>query len=251
MIDTHCHLDACDEPVDVVVARAREAGVERILAIGMNDESCRHALEAAEQHDEVYVAIGRHPHESAGFNDLSLRELAVLLDHPKVRAIGETGLDYHREHAPEPDQRIAFETQVELAAQMHLPLVVHTRDAAADTFAILERTAAAQGVPVVLHCFSLVEHIDECIEFGYYCSFAGNVTYPNATELHEAAQRIPNELLLVETDAPFLSPQPQRGKKNEPAFVKSTAAFLAELRGQTYEQLEAVVQSNAEWVFRW
>jgi TatD DNase family protein len=250
VIDTHCHLDACDDPVVDLVTRARDAGVQRVLAIGMNSASCQQALQAAEQHDEVYASVGRHPHESDGVNDAALDEIAAFAQHSKVRAIGEAGLDYHRDYAPRDDQRLAFQLQIELAQRLHLPLVVHTRDATEDTLEMLER-GAGHGVPVILHCFSLADRVGECIECGYYCSFAGNVTYPQAKELQRAAEQVPDELLLVETDAPFLSPQEYRGKPNEPAYVRSTAAFLAELRGQTYEQLEAVVQSNAEWIFRW
>jgi TatD DNase family protein len=250
MIDTHCHLDACGEPAEELVARARDAGVNRILAIGMNTSSSRHALDAAKAHEEVFVAIGRHPHESEGFDDDSLAELVEHVEDDKVRAIGESGLDYHRDYAPRTDQARAFEAQIELAGDVHLPLVVHTRNAADDTFAALER-GSGHGIPIIMHCFSLADRVQECIERGYYCSFAGNVTYPNASELQQAAEIVPNELLLVETDAPFLAPQEYRGKPNEPAFVRSTAAFLADLRGQTYEQLESVVQSNAQWIFRW
>jgi TatD DNase family protein len=167
-----------------------------------------------------------------------------------VRAIGESGLDYHHDYAPRELQVSAFEYHIELAQELHLALVVHTRDAADDTFALLEQHAA-HGIPIIMHCFSLSDHVEECIERGYYCSFAGNVTYPNASELQQAAEKVPDELLLVETDAPFLAPQQYRGKPNEPAFVRSTAAFLAGVRGQSYEQLESVVQSNAEWIFRW
>jgi TatD DNase family protein len=250
MIDTHCHLDACEEPPERLVARARDADVSRILAIGMNAKSCWHALRVADEQEEVFVAIGRHPHESEGFDDAALDQLMALSDHPKVSAIGESGLDYHRDYAPREDQMRAFELQIELAQELHQPLVVHTRDAADDTFALLEQRAAS-GIPIVMHCFSLSDRVEECIERGYYCSFAGNVTYPNASELQQAAEKVPDELLLVETDAPFLAPQEHRGKPNEPAFVRSTAAFLADLRGQSYEQLEAVVHSNAEWIFRW
>ena len=250
MIDTHCHLDACEEPPTQLVARARDAGVSRILAIGMNAESCRQALEVADDQDEVFVAIGRHPHEAEGFDDGSVTELMMLSNHAKVRAIGESGLDYHRNYAPRADQIRAFEAQIELAQELHLPLVVHTRDAEEDTFALLDQ-GSGLGIPIIMHCFSLIDRVDECIESGYYCSFAGNVTYPNATELQQAAEKIPDELLLVETDSPFLAPQQYRGKPNEPAFVRSTAAFIAGVRGQSYEQLEAVVQDNAEWIFRW
>jgi TatD DNase family protein len=249
MIDSHCHLDACDQPVPKLVSRAAATGIGRILAIGMNPESCRHAIAAANEHEQVFVSVGRHPHEAADFDSADLEEIEQLAKDPKVRAIGETGLDYHRDYCPRDDQTRAFIAQMDLATRLHLPLIVHTRDAAEDTFDLLERHA--QGIPIVLHCFSMAEHVDDCIEAGYYCSFAGNVTYPKALELQTAAREIPNELLLVETDAPFLSPQEHRGKPNEPAFVRATASFLADLRGQRYEELEDVVQSNAEWMFRW
>ena len=250
MVDTHCHLDVCEEPVADLVARAREAGVDRMLAIGMNPESCRHALKASAEHDEVYVSIGCHPHEALGFDQTGLEQLAALADDPKVRAIGETGLDYHRSYSPREDQMRAFELQIELAHQLHLPLVVHTRDAERDTFVVLER-ASGQGIPIILHCFSLSDWVDECIERGYYCSFAGNVTYPKATELQEAAARVPDELILVETDAPFLSPQERRSKPNQPAFVTSTAGFLAELRGTPLHAMESILDGNAARLFRW
>jgi TatD DNase family protein len=249
MIDTHCHLDACEEPVGELVARAREAGVNRMLAIGMNGDSCRHALAAASEHEEIYVSVGRHPHESEQFDDDGLAEIEQLAAHRKVRAIGEAGLDYHRDYSPREDQRRAFVAQIELASRTRRPLVVHTRDATDDTFALL--ADHGDGVPVVMHCFSLVDRLDECIERGYHCSFAGNVTYPKAVELQEAAARVPDELLLVETDAPFLSPQERRGRPNEPAYVRATAEFLAELRGRPYEELETVLEANARSVFGW
>ena len=249
MVDTHCHLDTCDEPVADLVARARDADVTRVLAIGMDDESCRHAIDAAHAHEEVYVSVGRHPHETAGFEYADAMQIDELAADDNVRAIGETGLDYKRDYAPRADQKRAFEAQIELARDRHLPLVVHTREAEDDTLAMLGRHSL--GVPVIIHCFSMTSRIDECIERGYYCSFAGNVTYPKAAALHDAAARVPDALLLVETDALFLAPQSFRGKPNEPAFVRETAVFLAGLRGQTYEQLEQVVESNAAWIFRW
>jgi TatD DNase family protein len=250
VIDTHCHLDACEEPVADIVERARQANVTRLLAIGMNSGSCRHALAAAEAHEAVYVSVGRHPHETQDIAPEAIDEIEELASHGKVRAIGEAGLDYKREYSPPQDQQLAFELQIELALRLHLPLVVHTREAERDTFTMLDRYAG-KGIPIIMHCFSLTGWVYECIDRGFYCSFAGNLTYPQAGELREAARLIPDELLLVETDAPFLSPQDFRGKPNEPAFVRSTAAFLAELRGQSYEQLEQIVQSNAGWIFRW
>lgn len=249
MIDTHCHLDACDEPAGDLVGRAREAGVNRLLAIGMNGDSCRDAIAASDEHDQVYVSVGRHPHESEGFDDAALGEIEQLAAHPKVRAIGEAGLDYHRDYSPREDQRRAFVAQIELAQKLGRPLVIHTRDAADDTFEILERRA--DGVPVIMHCFSLTDRVEQCVERGYYCSFAGNVTYPKATDLQRAAEQVPDELLLVETDAPFLSPQGRRGRPNEPAYVRATAEFLADLRRVRYEDLERVVEANAARLFGW
>ncbi|MEX0993323.1 MAG: TatD family hydrolase [Solirubrobacterales bacterium] len=249
MIDTHCHLNACEQPVAELVDNARDAGVRRMLAIGMTNDSCRHALGTAAKHNEVFVAIGRHPHETEGWDDgdlVSLHELAV---DPRARAIGETGLDYKRDYAPRSDQRAAFIAQMELATELDRPLVIHTRFAADDTLALLDRHAA--GPDVIIHCFSLTDHVDVCIERGYYCSFAGNVTYPKATELHDAAMRVPDDLLLVETDAPFLAPQRWRGRPNEPARVVATAEFLAELRGTTYDNVEQVVERNAARLFGW
>jgi TatD DNase family protein len=249
MVDTHCHLDHCEAPVPQIVARARDAGVARMLAIGMTGDSGRHALSAADAHDEVYASIGRHPHESEGFDDAGLAELADLSRHPKARAIGETGLDYKRDYSPRPDQESAFVAQMELASELECPLVIHTREAAGDTLDLLARHAGDGDV--IIHCFSLTDDLDECIERGYYCSFAGNVTYPKAKDLQQAAARVPDELLLVETDAPFLSPQQRRSKSNEPAYVTDTARYVAEIRGSSYEELDRVVSANAARLFGW
>ena len=249
MIDTHCHLDHCDSPLDELVERARAAGVDRLATVGMDAASIEHALGAAAAHAEVFAIVGRHPHEAAGFAPGDRDEIARAAADPNARAIGETGLDYYRDHAPREDQRAAFEAQADLAAELSLPLIIHTRAAEEDTYAILGERAG--DVTVVMHCFSAPDRVDECVERGYLCSFAGNVTFPKAVELQDAARELPDELLLVETDAPYLAPQPVRGKRNEPANVALTAAFLAELRGVPYEQLEATVERNAERVFRW
>jgi TatD DNase family protein len=249
MVDTHCHLDHCEAPVSHVVSHARKAGVERIMAIGMTGESCRHALAAADEHEEVFACLGRHPHESEGFDDAGLAELEELCAHPKARAIGETGLDYKRDYSPRPDQERAFVAQIELARTLERPLVIHTRSAADDTLELLARHA--DGLDVIIHCFSLTDRVDECVERGYYCSFAGNVTYPKATDLQSAAEQVPDELLLVETDAPYLSPQRKRGKPNEPANVTATADYVAELRGTSYGELESIVAANSARLFGW
>ena len=193
--------------------------------------------------------MGRHPHYTEGFGDSDLEAIERAAAHPRARAIGETGLDYFRDHAPREDQRRAFEAQIDLAARTGLPLVIHTREAEDDTFALLRERAGE--LTVILHCFSAPSRVDECVERGYMCSFAGNATYPKALELQAAARELPEELLLVETDSPYLSPQPVRGKPNEPANVVATAQFVAELRGVSYEQLDAAVERNAARVFGW
>ena len=228
---------------------ARAAGVTRLATVGMHDESIERALAAAHEFDDVVAIVGRHPHYTEGFADADVEAIERAAEDPRARAIGETGLDYFRDHAPRDDQRRAFEAQIDLAARAGLPLVIHTREAEEDTFALLRERAGE--LTVILHCFSAPGRIDECVERGYMCSFAGNVTYPKAVELQAAARDLPEELLLVETDSPYLAPQPVRGKPNEPANVVATAEFVAELRGLSYEQLDATVERNAARVFRW
>ena len=249
MVDTHCHLDACASPPEELVERARAAGVHRIATVGTDPESIEFALAAAASHPEVEAIAGRHPHAAEGFGPGDLELIEGAAADPSVRAIGETGLDYYRDLAPREDQRRAFEAQLELAARVGKPVAIHTRAAEDDTFAILREHS--DRVTVILHCFSAPGRLEECVERGYLCSFAGNVTYPKAAELQEAAREVPDELLLVETDAPYLAPQPLRGKPNEPANVTHTARFLAEHRRVSYEELERLVEENAARVFAW
>jgi TatD DNase family protein len=250
VIDSHCHLDHCDPPDDDLVERARAAGLVRIATVGTNEASVGGARGAARAHDEVFAIVGRHPHNTEGFGWADLDEIERAAGDPNVKAIGETGLDYYRDYAPRADQRRAFEAQLELAARLELPVAIHTRAAEDDTFAILAEHAASLPA-VILHCFSAPDRLAESVERGYVCSFAGNVTYPKATDLHRAAAEVPAGLLLVETDAPFLSPQPFRGKPNEPANVVHTAQHVAGLRGISYEELERTVEENAARVFGW
>ena len=247
MVDTHCHLDSCKPPDSELVERARAAGLTRIATVGMHDESIAAALRAANDFDDVYAIVGRHPHYTEGWTDGDIDAIERAAADPRARAIGETGLDYFRDHSPHEDQQHAFEAQIDLAARTGLPLVIHTREAEDDTFALLRERAGE--LTVILHCFSAPSRVEECVEHGYMCSFAGNVTYPKALELQAAARDVPEELLLVETDSPYLAPQPVRGKPNEPANVVETARFVAELRGISYEQLDAAVERNAARVF--
>jgi TatD DNase family protein len=249
MIDTHCHLDVCEPADDELVERARVAGVRRLATVGMDDGSIERALAAAHEHEEVFAIVGRHPNEAAGFADSDIEPIERAAADARVRAIGETGLDYYRDYAPREDQMRAFVAQVDLARRLGLPLVIHTRAAEDDTFGVLRDQA--EGLTVVMHCFSAPGRLEECVERGWMCSFAGNVTYPKSTDLQAAARDVPEELLLVETDSPFLSPQPVRGKRNEPANVVHTARFVAELRGVSYEELDAAVERNAARVFGW
>jgi TatD DNase family protein len=249
VVDTHCHLDACELPAAELVVRAREAGVNRLATVGTDTLSIAAALRAAREHPEVSAILGRHPHEAAGFDGAALDEIEQAAADGGAVAIGETGLDYYRDLAPREDQCRAFESQLVLAGRLGLPVVIHTRAAEDDTFAILREHAAA--VTVVLHCFSAPDRVEECVEHGYMCSFAGNVTFPKAPELQAAAREVPGELLLVETDSPYLAPQPLRGRRNEPANVVHTARFVAGLRGVSYAELEATVEDNAERVLGW
>jgi TatD DNase family protein len=249
VIDTHTHLDHGPMPEDELVAAARAAGVNRILTIGMDSAGCRTALAAAERFEEVYAALGRHPNSAEGFDDAAAEELAELARHPRCLAIGETGLDYYRDRSPRADQEKAFLAQIEVARAAGKPLVIHTRAADDDTVRTL--TTRAQGIEVVLHCFSMPDRLDECLERGWWISFAGNVTYPANAELAAAAERVPLDRMLVETDAPYLTPQAQRKHRNQSAFVVHTAAFIANRKGIEYDELEQAVEANAARLLGW
>ena len=245
MIDTHAHLDGCDEPVGALVARARAAGVTRIVTIGTGIDSCRAAIRIAEEHDGVIAALGVDPHRAATADADRLDELRPLLAHPLAVAVGETGLDNHHRFASSARQRHLFDAQLALAEELAKPVVVHSRDAAPETAAAL---AAFSGT-VVLHCFSSPELLPAALERGYYVSFAGNVTYPAAEALRQAAAAVPADRLLAETDSPYLAPQPVRGRPNEPAFVAHTVAELARVRAEDFDQLAAQLDANAVAAF--
>ncbi len=243
MIDTHAHLDPEEAPA--ILARARAAGVDRVIVVATTLAGAGQALALAEQYDGVYACLGIHPHEAAGPDAARVDELAPLLAHERAVAVGEMGLDYFRDYAPRPAQRELFESQLELAHRLGLPVVIHTRAADEDTLAVL---AGFDGT-VVLHCFSSPGLLDEALVRGWYVSFAGNVTYPKAPELREAASRVPHDRLLAETDSPYLAPQPVRGQTNEPAFVMHTLATLAEARGEETDALAAQIDANATAAF--
>lgn len=220
------------------------------MTIGTDPDSSGQALAAAERFDDVYAAIGVHPSSATGFGAEQRAQLEALASHPKCVAIGETGLDYYRDHAPRADQQRAFEAQIELARAMDKPLVIHTRAAEDDTLRTMEEQA--EGLAVVLHCFSMADRIERCLSHDrWWISFAGNVTYPKAKVLLDASMRVPASRLLVETDAPYLAPQVIRGKPNQPASVVETARVLALERRVAYSDFERAVDAAAATVFGW
>jgi TatD DNase family protein len=249
VIDSHTHLDTTPGTDAEIVAAARAAGVSRILTIGTSGESSRRAQAAAEAHDDVWFAVGHHPNNATGYTDAITAELREIARHPRCAAIGETGLDDFRDYAPRPDQERAFAAHIGLARELEKPLVIHTRGAEDDTIGTLARDA--RGLDVILHCFSMPDRLDECLEHGWWISFAGNVTYPKARELAFAAEQAPLDRILVETDAPYLTPQAVRKERNQPAYVVHTARFIAERRGIGYEELEAAVHANSTRLFGW
>jgi TatD DNase family protein len=243
--DTHAHLDACAEPAEELVRRAQAAGVARIVSVGSGLESCRETLAIAARQEGIFAALGIHPHQAGEPDADRLDELRELLGDECAVAVGETGLDFYRDYAPRDRQRDLFERQLELAAELEKPVVVHTRAASDETAAALEPFTGT----VVLHCFSAPELLPAALERGYYVSFAGNVTYPRAGELREAARQVPRERLLAETDSPYLSPQPRRGRPNEPGNVVHTVAVLAEARGDDAGELATQLDANATAAF--
>ena len=257
MIDSHTHLTSCKGETADVVARAADAGVDRMLTVGLGHDTNPQVVELAERFDAVFAAVGKHPTDVAGFSDQDATAIDELAASAGVRAIGETGLDYYRSADTRDDQHRALRAHAEIAGRHDLPLVIHVRDtdgpgegaAVAECFDVLAEHA--QG-DVILHCFSAgVERARQAAELGWYVSFAGNATYPQTQVLREAAAVVPDELLLVETDAPYLTPQPMRGAPNEPAFVVETAKVVAESRDISYAELERIVDANGARLFGW
>jgi TatD DNase family protein len=250
MIDSHTHLHLCAQPEEELINAALAAGVTRILTVGIDSAGNHAALAAAERFEHVYAAIGVHPNEATAFDDGALAELEQLAAHPKCVAIGETGLDYYRDGAPREDQLRAFCAQIELARATDKALVIHTRAADDDTLDTLHDHAA--GIRVIIHCFSMPDRIEDCLgNDDWWISFAGNVTYPKAHGLRTASVRVPADRLLVETDAPFLSPQVARGKPNQPANVVATAQLVAHERRVPYAELERSLEAAGAAVFGW
>ena len=243
MIDTHAHLEPKEAPA--LLERARDAGVDRVIAVATTLRQAREALELAATQEGVYACLGIHPHEASSADADRLDILAELLESDRAVAVGETGLDYFRDYAPRPAQRRLFAAQLELARAKGKPVVIHTRAADDDT----ETELVGFDGTVILHCFSAPALLGPALERRWYVSFAGNVTYPGAEDLREAAARVPPDRLLAETDSPYLAPQPVRGRRNEPANVVHTVAALARVRGEDAAGLAARIDDNATAAF--
>lgn len=250
LIDTHAHvhLDRFDADRAEVLARAAAAGVVQLINIGYDLPSSRASLALAAAHPQIYATAGIQPHYALETSDAELAELAELLQAPKIVALGEIGLDYYHNRAPHEAQHALFRAQLRIAREHGLPVVIHARDAQADTVRILSE--AARDLTVVMHSFSGDwAYAAACLDLGAFLSFSGPVTFPKAVELHEVVQRVPPDRMLIETDCPYLSPHPFRGKRNEPARVALIAERIAALRGVTPEEIAATTSANAHRVF--
>ncbi len=256
LVDTHCHLqmEQFGKDLEEVIKRAESARVRSLILIGTDSKDNPEALALAEGNEFIHVAVGIHPHDASSLDERLLSELRQWLSHPKVVAVGETGLDYHYMHSPREVQRKAFMQHIELAKQMNLPLVVHTREASEETMEILRMQSQDSGpgekLRGVIHCFSGdTAMAKEAIEMGLYISIAGPVTYKKSDTLREVVKSIPIENLLLETDAPYLSPVPLRGKRNEPAYMLHTAQLVAELKGLSLDDVARITSLNAHLLF--
>ena len=248
MIDTHAHLDSCGDSPTELIERARQAGVTRVVTIGSGIQSCRESLAIAEQHEGVVCALGIHPHQAGDVADGDLDELRELLEHPLAVAVGETGLDFYRDHASPSQQESVFRAQIELARETEKPLIIHAREADEATLDVLGEHA--EELTVILHCLSSEALARATVERGYYGSFAGNITYPRAQQLRAASSIVPDERLLAETDSPYLAPQTVRGRPNEPAHVPHVYEALAAARSQPVEACARMIDANASTALR-
>lgn len=247
LVDSHCHLDFDDlnSDLDDVLTRAEEAGIGQMVTISTKMSTFERVRAIAETHDNIYCTVGVHPHEADTEGDVSTERLIELSQHERVIGIGETGLDYYYEHAPRQEQKASFRRHIDAARQTGLPLIVHTRDADDDMAEILSDEMEKGAFPGLLHCFSSGSPLaTTALDLGLYVSFSGILTFKTAEEVREAARLTPLDRLLVETDAPFLAPVPNRGKSNEPSFVSHTAAKLAEVKGVTPDEIADITTDN-------
>jgi len=249
LIDSHCHLDSPEFDADRedVIARALEAGVDHMVAIGTGSgpPDLDAGIRLADRYPQFYATVGIHPHDAAKASAGDFERLAKLLSHPKVIALGEIGLDYHYDFSPRDTQTLTFIRQMEIAAAAKKPIVIHTREAWDDTAALLEKHWKPHGIGGIMHCFSGgPSEARRALDLGFYLSFGGIVTFPKALDVQSAAKEAPADRILVETDSPYLAPVPKRGKRNEPALIVHTARKLAELRGQSLEEVGRVTSAN-------
>jgi TatD DNase family protein len=249
LIDSHCHLDSPEFDIDrdEVIERALAAGVEHMLAIGTGTgpPDLEAGIRLAEKYAPFFATVGIHPHDAAKARTPDFQRLAELLSHPKVVALGEIGLDYHYDFSPREVQESVFIQQMEIAAAAKKPIVIHTREAWDDTMALIERHWRPDGIGGVMHCFSGGPgEAQRALDLGFHLSFGGIVTFPKALEVQAAAKESPGDRILVETDAPYLAPVPKRGKRNEPSLVVHTARKLAELRGESFEEVSRKTSEN-------
>lgn len=252
LFDTHAHLNAEQFAEDQaeVIRRAKENGVSRIVNIGFNRETIPTSMALAEQYDFIYTAVGWHPQDAKDMREEDYDWLRDLSRHEKVVAIGEIGLDYYWDTSPKDVQKVVFRRQIQLAKELKLPIIIHNRDAHQDVVDILREEKAAE-VGGIMHCFSgSLEMAKECVEMNFYISLGGPVTFKNAKKPKEVAKEIPIERLLIETDCPYLTPEPYRGKRNESGYVRYVAEAIAELRGLSVEELAEHTTSNAKRLFR-
>ncbi|KAA6443746.1 TatD family hydrolase [Bacillus swezeyi] len=251
LFDTHAHLNAeqFNDDLEDVIARAKEEKVEHIVVVGFDRPTITRAMELIEEYDFIYAAIGWHPVDAIDMTDEDLAWIKDLSSHEKVVAIGEMGLDYHWDKSPKDIQKDVFRKQIALAKEVNLPIVIHNRDATEDVVAIL-REEGAEEVGGIMHCFTgSAEIAKDCINMNFYLSFGGPVTFKNAKKPKEVVKQIPNDRILIETDCPFLTPHPYRGKRNEPSYVKLVAEQIAELKGLTYEEVAVMTTENAKKLF--
>ncbi|MFM1655436.1 TatD family hydrolase [Brevibacillus sp. B_LB10_24] len=252
LIDTHAHLNAPEfaEDRDEVISRARENGVSTMINIGFNRETIPTCLELAERYEFIYAVIGWHPQDAKDMTDADLEWIAELTRHPKVVGLGEMGLDYYWDTSPKDVQAEVFRKQIRLARELKLPIVIHNRDAHEDVIKIL-REEKAEEVGGVMHCFSgSWETAKLALEMNFYISFGGPLTFKNAKKPKEVAVQVPLDRLLVETDCPYLTPHPYRGKRNESGYVRLVAEEMANLRGLSYEEMIQITGDNAQRLFR-
>lgn len=252
LFDTHTHLNAdqFEGEEEAVIARAKEIGVSKMLVVGFDTKTIKRAMTLVEAYDFLYAAVGWHPVDAKDMTDEDLNWIEELASHPKVVAIGETGLDYYWDKSAKDIQKEVFKKQIQLAKKVKLPLIIHNREATDDVIDLLEQEGADE-VGGVMHCFSgTLEQAKKCIDLNFYISFAGPVTFKNAKALQEVAREVPLERMLIETDCPYLAPHPFRGKRNEPAYVKYVAQQIAQLKNKDIDEIATITYNNAKQLFQ-